>query len=148
MTIQPPKAFIFMRVGYHAGEGLDSIPVRKQRELRADGRILWGYGGPTLHPTKAVQPFVKLWEADEGAIRVLMATTESRAGRNVFAAREFSSMEARGSRFRLALSLQVPGTHLCSARSNRSARTLTWATSRSALGLAVGATPPGTYVGG
>ena len=90
MKAQSPKAFIFMRVGHHAGEELDTILARKQRELRAAGQIFWGYGGPTLHPTKAVQPFVKLWEADEGAMRVLMATTDSRADRNIFSAREFS----------------------------------------------------------
>ena len=77
-------------LGHHADEGLDGILARKQRELRAAGQIFWGYGGPTLHPTKAVQPFARLWEAGEGAMRVLMATTDSRADPRILPAREFS----------------------------------------------------------
>ena len=88
--VQVPQAFIFMRVGHHAGEGLDDILARKQRECRADGRSFWGYGGSTLHPTKAVQPFARLGEANEGAMRVLMAPTKSRTAPRILPAREFS----------------------------------------------------------
>ena len=90
MTNQLPQAFIFMRVGNHAGESFEEILERKQRELNDAGMIFWGYGGNTLHPTKHVQPFVNLWLRAEGSIQILMQSIDSKADPDILPAREFS----------------------------------------------------------
>ena len=90
MNIQTPEAFVFMRVGSHAGETFDQILERKQRELDAAGQIFWGYGGTTLHPIRQVQPFAKLWARDAGSIQILMQPITSRADPDVLPAKEFS----------------------------------------------------------
>src|SRR5258706_290594 len=54
-----PNAFIFMKIGSHAGENLEEILERKQREIEVAGRTFWGYGGPPCHPLKQVQPFAR-----------------------------------------------------------------------------------------
>ena len=41
MESQLPQAFIFIRVGKHAGEDFESILERKQRELEHAGKIFW-----------------------------------------------------------------------------------------------------------
>lgn len=85
-----PQAFVFMRVGNHAGETFDEILERKRRELDEAGRIFWGYGGTTLHPIKHVQPFAKLWVQEAGSIEILMQPIESHADPDVLPANEFS----------------------------------------------------------
>ena len=72
MNDQLPEALIFMRVGNHAGETFESILARKKREYEEAGKIFWGYGGTTLHPTKHVQPFAKMWVEKKGSIRIVM----------------------------------------------------------------------------
>ena len=57
MTIQADRdTIVFMKVGRHAGETFEEILERKQREYERAGRIFWGYGGGTMHPTQKVQP--------------------------------------------------------------------------------------------
>ncbi len=90
MEIHSPQAFIFMRVGNHAGETFEEILERKQRELEDAGKIFWGYGGTTLHPINHVQPFAKLWMQNAGSIQILMQPIESRADPDVLPANEFS----------------------------------------------------------
>ena len=90
MKENTPQAFIFMRVGSHAGESFEDILDRKQRELTEAGRIFWGYGGTTLHPIKHVQPFAKLWVQREGLINILMEPIDSRADPDVLPANEYS----------------------------------------------------------
>lgn len=90
MKIESPQAFIFMRVGSHAGESFEDILERKQRELREAGMIFWGYGGPTLHPIRQVQPFAKLWVQREGSVQILMQPIDSRADPDILPANEFS----------------------------------------------------------
>ena len=120
MNNQMPEAFIFMRVGNHAGETFESILERKQREFEEAGRIFWGYGGTTLHPIKHVQPFAKLCVAQEGSIRIVMEPIDSKAAPNVLPANEFSvdgvnwepiptGIEVTGSRFAIVLDEITPG---------------------------------------
>ena len=90
MNNRMPEAFIFMRVGNHAGETFESILQRKQREFEEAGKIFWGYGGTTLHPIKHVQPFARVWMPKEGAIRIVMQAIESKADPDVLPANEYS----------------------------------------------------------
>ena len=119
METQPPQAFIFMRVGSHAGESFDEILERKQRELADAGRIFWGYGGPTLHPITQVQPFAKLWLQSEGSIQILMQRLTPTPTLTSFLQMSFRSMESSGSHCPKGLSLQDLVTQLCLMRSNR-----------------------------
>ena len=93
MNDQIPRAFVFMRVGNHAGESFEDILERKRRELDSvatSWKIFWGYGGNTLHPTKHVQPFVDLWLQEEGSIQILMQPIDSKADPDILPAREYS----------------------------------------------------------
>jgi len=67
-----PSAFVFMKIGNHAGETFKSILRRKNQEYRKTGRIFWGYGGSACHPINQVQPFVRIYEKQNGSIYVLM----------------------------------------------------------------------------
>ena len=120
MASRSPQAFIFMRVGSHAGESFEAILERKKRELSEAGRIFWGYGGTTLHPLRHVQPFVKLWVQRTGSIQILMQPIESRADPDILAANEFSvdginweplpsGIVVTGSRYAIVLDEIKPG---------------------------------------
>ena len=120
MNDQLPEAFIFMRVGNHAGEAFEAILERKQREFEEAGKIFWGYGGTTLHPIKHVQPFAKMWVAREGSIRIVMEPIDSKADPDVLPANEFSvdgvnwkpvpdGIEITGSRYAIVLDEIMPG---------------------------------------
>ena len=120
MENQLPQAFVFMRVGNHAGESFESILRRKQRELEDAGKIFWGYGGTTLHPIHHVQPFARLWVQQEGSIQVVMEQIDSRANPEVLPASEFSTdginwermpdgVNVTGSRYAIVLDEIVPG---------------------------------------
>ncbi len=91
MESQLPEAFIFMRVGNHAGESFEYIIERKYRELSDAGRMFWGYGGTTLHPFKHVQPFARLWVQRGGSIRMVMEPIDSKADPDILPATEFSA---------------------------------------------------------
>jgi hypothetical protein len=90
MESKLPQAFIFMRVGNHAGESFASILARKQREVEQAGKIFWGYGGTTLHPVRHVQPFAKLWVQKAGSIQIVMEPIDSHANPDVLPAKEYS----------------------------------------------------------
>lgn len=115
-----PQAFIFMRVGNHAGESFESILERKRQELQQAGRIFWGYGGSTLHPVRHVQPFARLWVQHAGPIQLVMEPIDSRADPDILPASEFSidaiewqplpsGIVVTGSRYALVLDEIRPG---------------------------------------
>ncbi|MGB3684783.1 MAG: hypothetical protein WA991_03050 [Ornithinimicrobium sp.] len=57
--LAPGQSILYMKVGTHANEDLDSIIARKQEEIDREGYSLWGYGGNTCHPATMVQPFAR-----------------------------------------------------------------------------------------
>ena len=120
MGNQLPQAFIFMRVGNHAGEDFDSILKRKQQELNDAGMIFWGYGGTTLHPVRQVQPFAKMWVEQRGSIQLVMQPIDSKADPDILPATEFSvdgivweqiprGIVVTGSRYAIVLDEIEPG---------------------------------------
>ena len=83
-------AFVFMKVGQHAGEDFGSIIKRKRQEIERTGMSFWGYGGPTCHPTKQVQPFAKRIVEQKGSIYLCMEQINSFANPKVVPATMFS----------------------------------------------------------
>lgn len=85
-----PSAALFMKVGYHASEDLDSILRRKLLEEHTYGFFFWGYGGSVSHPTRQVIPFAL------GAVRrrmipwLVLSMTPSRFDGESRSATEFS----------------------------------------------------------
>lgn len=57
-NFNPGDGLLFMKIGVHAKEPLESIIKRKLKEIKDEGICMWGYGGGTCHPINAVQPFV------------------------------------------------------------------------------------------
>ena len=115
-----PQAFIFMKVGNHAGETFETILERKRLELTEAGRMFWGYGGTTLHPIRHVQPFARLWVQNAGSIQMIMEPIDSRADPDVLAANEYSTdgieweplpsgIVVTGSRYAIVLDEISPG---------------------------------------
>lgn len=86
-----PEAFVYMKVGNHAGEDFDAILQRKNRELKEAGRIFWGYGGTACHPLMQVQPFARLYAKKQGRIYLLMEPVDSKANPDIDPAIEFST---------------------------------------------------------
>jgi hypothetical protein len=86
----PPDAFIFMKVGNHAGETFEDILKRKNEEFQKTGKIFWGYGGTACHPISQVQPFIKLYEKENGSVYVLMQEIDSRAIPMIAPAKQYS----------------------------------------------------------
>jgi len=78
ISLDPGDPFIFMKVGVHATESLESIIKRKREEIEKAGVSFWGYGGGTCHPLTAVQPFVKEYESKGLNVRLLMQEINSR----------------------------------------------------------------------
>ena len=120
MNSETTQAFVFMRVGSHAGESFEEILERKQREYEEAGMVFWGYGGPTLHPLTQVQPFAKTWVEDAGSIHILMQPIDSRADPDILPANEFSvdgiewqpvpnGIRVTGSRYAIVLDEIRPG---------------------------------------
>ncbi len=116
MLDELPDAFIFMKVGNHAGETFDQILQRKMREKEDAGRIFWGYGGPTCHPLTGVQPFAK----KHGNLHVLMEPIDSKADPDILQPTEYSAdgvtwkpmpdgISVTGSRYALVLDQIRPG---------------------------------------
>ncbi len=83
-------AFVFMKVGQHAKEDFDTIIKRKMKEIEQTGMSFWGYGGPTCHPTKQIQPFAKSVIAKKGSIYLCMERINSKADPDVIPATLFS----------------------------------------------------------
>lgn len=109
-----PEAFIFMKVGNHAGETFEEILARKKEEYLRAGKMFWGYGGPMCHPLNQVQPFVRVQEKNNGSVYVLMQEIDSRASPAILPAKQFSEdgvnwkdlpegVDVRGSRYALVL---------------------------------------------
>jgi hypothetical protein len=84
------RQFVFMKVGRHAGEDFNAILARKRAELRAAGRIFWGYGGTTCNPTTQVRPFVRRVLEAGGRVHLLMEPIDSRADPDIVPATEYS----------------------------------------------------------
>lgn len=114
MNRQRPEAFIFMKVGNHAGETFEQILERKRRELSEAGRIFWGYGGFTCHPIHHVQPFCRIHLSKVNGIYLFMESIDSRAKPELAQATEFSEdgigwqplpegVTVKGSRYALVL---------------------------------------------
>lgn len=111
----PGAGFVFMKVGTHAGEELEDIIERKQREIADAGYALWGYGGNTCHPLNTVQPFARNYVQRNGVIYLVMQPMLSRHSAPPVRASEFSrdgvtwepvpdGINVLGSRYALAIS--------------------------------------------
>lgn len=111
--IHPGAHLLFMKIGIHAKEPLESIIQRKLKEIADTGMAFWGYGGSTCHPTNMVQPFAHDQMQLGNPIYLVMQKMES----NHWAegkAEEFSidgqkwvpvpdGIEVRGSRYALVI---------------------------------------------
>lgn len=107
-------AIVFMKVGRHAGETFEEIVERKRQEYDAAGRIFWGYGGGTMHPTQKVQPFANMKIKEGKNITLVMQEIVSNHPDTEVFATEFSrdgetwepvpeGIKVRGSRYALVL---------------------------------------------
>lgn len=107
-------AIVFMKVGRHAGETFEEIVERKRREYATAGRIFWGYGGGTMHPTQKVQPFAGMKIKEGKQITLVMQGILSNHPDTEVYATEFSrdgetwepmpnGIRVRGSRYALVL---------------------------------------------
>ncbi|HVU86438.1 MAG TPA: hypothetical protein VHD36_03910 [Pirellulales bacterium] len=119
-TVAVPQAFVFMKVGNHAGETFEQILERKNKEFSKAGKIFWGYGGSACHPITQVQPFAKGVMQKHGSVYLLMEPINSKADPEVVPATEYSEdgviwkpipkgIEVTGSRYALVLDEIVPG---------------------------------------
>ena len=90
MSNNIPDAFVFMKVGAHAGESLEQIMERKNQEHKQTGMIFWGYGGSACHPLHQVQPFARMHVKRSGSIVLVMQSVFSRANPDVVEASEYS----------------------------------------------------------
>ncbi len=88
--IEQYQNIIFMKIGRHADETLESILERKRAELRRTGRTFWGYGGSTCHPLTQVRPFVRAIAEQGGRVNLLMEQMNSKANPDVQPATEYS----------------------------------------------------------
>jgi hypothetical protein len=70
--MRPGGRVLYMKVGTHADESLDSIFERKRKEIVDAGFSLWGYGGNTCHPLTMVQPFARSYIENGGTIFLCM----------------------------------------------------------------------------
>lgn len=115
-----PDAFIFMKIGSHAGETLDQILERKQREIEQAGRSFWGYGGSSCHPLTQVQPFARTFTQQASGIYLLMEYIHSTADPDIIPATQYSTdgvqweeipagINVTGSRYALVLDEILPG---------------------------------------
>lgn len=75
--IVPGNGILYMKVGTHAGESLDSIIRRKTEEIERAGVSFWGYGGNTCHPESMVQPFARSYQDHGKPIYLCMEPMES-----------------------------------------------------------------------
>lgn len=112
--IKPAQGILFMKVGIHANEPLDSIIERKTKEIEEAGFALWGYGGNTCHPATMVQPFAKRFVKENHGVVLCMHEMESKHYAEQVRAEYFSidgqdwesvpqAINVLGSRFALAI---------------------------------------------
>ncbi len=88
--IRPGAAVLFMKVGTHAQEDLESIIARKQKEIADAGYAMWGYGGATCHPRTMVQPFAEEQEEKGQPIVLVMQQMNSQHFAEQLRARRYS----------------------------------------------------------
>lgn len=111
---QAGDAILYMKIGVHAGEPLEKIVERKQREINEAGYAMWGYGGNTCHPRTMVQPFVATHAKPGAPIRLVMQEMQSNHFADFVRAEEFSvdgehwepvpeKINVMGSRFALCI---------------------------------------------
>lgn len=79
-----------MKVGQHANENFDTIIKRKIKEIEDTGMSFWGYGGPTCHPTRQIQPFAKRAIEKNGSIYLYMEKINSNADPDIIPATLYS----------------------------------------------------------
>jgi|SRR5208337_5383944 len=77
-VIKPGAGVLFMKVGQHAQEDLETIIARKRKEIEQAGFGMWGYGGSTCHPQSMVQPFAETFAARGEPIHLVMKEMTSR----------------------------------------------------------------------
>lgn len=105
---------IFMKVGLHATESIDQILKRKRAEFDKAGKIFWGYGGNTCHPTAMVQPFATEVSKRRGKVMLVMHKMDSKHNAPPALASEYSDdginwkpiprgIKVTGSRYALVL---------------------------------------------
>lgn len=73
----PGDGVLFMKVGVHAQESLESIIERKQQEISDAGYAMWGYGGSTCHPLTMVRPFAEAHALSHQPILLCMEKVNS-----------------------------------------------------------------------
>ncbi|SRR6266487_772200 len=88
MNIEPGAAILYMKVGTHAQENLETILERKRKEIEDSGYSMWGYGGNSCHPRTMVQPFAR---AAPGPIYLCMEPMQSSHLAEPIRAEEFSA---------------------------------------------------------
>lgn len=76
--VKPGAGLLFMKIGRHAQEDLESIIARKKKEIEDTGFGMWGYGGSTCHPRSMVQPFAEAFAARGQPIHLVMREMTSR----------------------------------------------------------------------
>jgi len=84
------NAFLFMKVGNHAGETFDDIIARKMKEREAAGKMFWGYGGSACHPLTQVRPFVDILRRSGQVTTLVMQYISSNMDQDLHPATEFS----------------------------------------------------------
>jgi|ERR1700676_178538 hypothetical protein len=114
IVLKAGQGLLYMKVGTHAQEPLDSIIARKTKEIEQAGFALWGYGGSTCHPQTMVQPFVRSYEQRGQVIYLCMQEMDSKHFAEQIRAAEFSingidwepihpAINVLGSRYALAI---------------------------------------------
>lgn len=112
--ITPSQNIIFMKVGVHAQESLESIIARKTMEIERAGYALWGYGGSTCNPGTMVQPFAKACAREGNKVYLCMQEMKSKHAAEPLAAKQYSTdnitwhdippeINVLGSRYALAI---------------------------------------------
>jgi hypothetical protein len=114
LVLNAGQGLLYMKVGTHAQEPLESIIARKTKEIEQAGFALWGYGGSTCHPQTMVQPFVRSYEQRGQVIYLCMQEMDSKHFAEQIRAAEFSinginwepihpAINVLGSRYALAI---------------------------------------------
>ncbi|MDP2359029.1 MAG: hypothetical protein Q8M31_23630 [Beijerinckiaceae bacterium] len=112
--IKPGAGILYMKVGVHAQEDLETIIARKTKEIDETGLGMWGYGGSTCHPRTMVQPFAEIFKERGQPIHLVMQEVTSRHFAEPIRADQYSpdgirwvdipeKIHVRGSRFALVL---------------------------------------------
>jgi hypothetical protein len=112
--LKPGTGVLFMKVGVHAQESLESIIERKTKEIKDAGYAMWGYGGNTCHPSSMVRPFAESWAAKGSKIKLCMQEMASKHFAEPIRADQFSidgidwedvpaPIHVRGSRYALVI---------------------------------------------